>query len=220
MAGLPAPDGLARWFRPCLRLCLPGFFAGLAVLICFALPIFGLRLGFSDEGNYPKETTTKKAYDLLAEGFGPGFNGPLVLAAELSPGTPQSVLDKVADNTSMLCSFGTDYTAHSFTRAAIGVTFYYTEYHPFHSAQAQFTKKADDLVEVLQHVIASTSPSFCLSLASTIAWICTSSLKPAGNSGRIGRSIKREVSVSLVVGRPSRLRKPPGNLPAAAYRSR
>ena len=68
--------------------------------------------------------------------------------------------------------------------------------------------------------MASTSPSFCRSLAMTKAWICTSSWNQSGNSGRIGRSISREVSVSLVVGRPSRLRKPPGNLPAAAVRSR
>ena len=68
--------------------------------------------------------------------------------------------------------------------------------------------------------IASTSPSFCRSLASTNDWIWTSSLYPSGNSGRMGRSISRAVSVSLVVGRPSRFRKPPGNLPAAATRSR
>ena len=45
-------------------------------------------------------------------------------------------------------------------------------------------------------------------------------VEPSGNSGRIGRSMSRAVRVSLVVGRPSRLRKPPGNLPAAAVRSR
>ena len=51
-----------------------------------ALPVFGLRLGFSDEGNYPEDTETRQAYDLLAEGFGPGFNGPLVLVAEVPDG--------------------------------------------------------------------------------------------------------------------------------------
>ena len=68
--------------------------------------------------------------------------------------------------------------------------------------------------------MASTSASFCRSLATTKAWICTSSRKPCGNSGRIGRSINREVSVSLIVGRPSRFKNPPGTLPAAAVRSR
>ena len=50
---------------------------------------------------------------------------------------------------------------------------------------------------------------------STEATTCTSLMKPSGNSGRIGRSIRREVSVSFSVGRPSRLKKPPGMRPAA-----
>ena len=50
---------------------------------------------------------------------------------------------------------------------------------------------------------------------STCATTCTSLKKPSGNSGRIGRSIRREVSVSFSEGRPSRLKKPPGILPAA-----
>ena len=59
-----------------------------------AMPVLGLRLGFSDEGNYPEETTTRKAYDLLAEGFGPGFNGPLMVVSEVPPGTAQATLQR------------------------------------------------------------------------------------------------------------------------------
>ena len=47
---------------------------------------------------------------------------------------------------------------------------------------------------------------------STMHWICTSSMKSSGNSGRMGRSIIRIVRISLVLGRPSRLKKPPGHL--------
>jgi RND superfamily putative drug exporter len=47
--------------------------------------VFSLRLGSSDAGNNPTSTTTRQAYDLLAEGFGQGFNGPLQLIAE-TPG--------------------------------------------------------------------------------------------------------------------------------------
>jgi len=61
-------------------------------------------------------------------------------------------------------------------------------------------------------VMAITSPSFCLSLASTKLWHCTSSLKLLGNSGRIGRSQRREVSVSFIVGRPSPLDEAAGEL--------
>ncbi len=56
---------------------------GGGILVALAIPVLSLRLGFSDEGNFAEETTTRKAYDLLAEGFGPGFNGPFVVVAEL-----------------------------------------------------------------------------------------------------------------------------------------
>ena len=52
------------------------------VLLVLSAPILGLRLGFSDEGNFTEDTTTRQAYDLIAEGFGPGFNGPFLLAIE------------------------------------------------------------------------------------------------------------------------------------------
>ncbi len=68
--------------------------------------------------------------------------------------------------------------------------------------------------------MASTSGSFCRSEARTVDRTCTSSMYESGNKGRMGRSMSLEVRVSLVVGRPSRLRNPPGNFPAAATRSR
>jgi RND superfamily putative drug exporter len=55
--------------------------AGTLLLVLLALPVLGLRLGMPDDGNDAKGTTTRVAYDRLAEGFGPGFNGPLVLAS-------------------------------------------------------------------------------------------------------------------------------------------
>src|SRR4029453_236819 len=65
------------------------------ILVLLALPVLGLRLGFSDEGNYPEDTTTRKAYDLLADGFGPGFNGPLVLTSLVPGDLDPAVLDRV-----------------------------------------------------------------------------------------------------------------------------
>ena len=56
---------------------------GGGILVALAVPVLSLRLGFSDEGNFAEETTTRQAYDLLAEGFGPGFNGPFIVVAEL-----------------------------------------------------------------------------------------------------------------------------------------
>ena len=53
---------------------------GSLVLLVLAMPVFSLRLGVADAGNDPTKFTTRRAYDLLSEGFGPGFNGPLLLA--------------------------------------------------------------------------------------------------------------------------------------------
>ena len=56
------------------------------LMLVLASPVLSLRLGLSDAGNDRSGTTTRKAYDLLAQGFGPGFNGPLLLVAQT--GTP------------------------------------------------------------------------------------------------------------------------------------
>ena len=70
---------------------------GVAAAVASALPVLGLRLGFSDEGNYPEDTTTRQAYDLLADGFGPGFNGPLSLATEVPSGTDPAAVQAITD---------------------------------------------------------------------------------------------------------------------------
>ncbi|MCQ9129588.1 MMPL family transporter [Streptomyces hilarionis] len=54
----------------------------LAVLTALACPTLSLRLGASDDGNLPAASTNRQAYDMIAQGFGPGFNGPLVLAVQ------------------------------------------------------------------------------------------------------------------------------------------
>jgi len=77
-----------RWSRIIQRRPWVALILGGSALVAVALPVLDLRLGFADEGNYPEESTTRRAYDLLAEGFGPGFNGPLVLVAALD--TPQA----------------------------------------------------------------------------------------------------------------------------------
>lgn len=56
----------------------------LAVIVVIALPFFSMRLGIADSGEDPASSTTHQAYDLLAKGFGPGFNGPLQVVGEVS----------------------------------------------------------------------------------------------------------------------------------------
>jgi len=62
-----------------------------------AVPVLGLRLGFSDEGNYQEDTTTRKAYDLLADGFGAGHNGPFFLAARVDGPADPGVLASITE---------------------------------------------------------------------------------------------------------------------------
>jgi RND superfamily putative drug exporter len=84
-----------RWSRLVQRRPWPAFLATLAVLGVLAVPLFSLRQGFSDAGGNPTSDTTRRAYDLLAHGFGPGFNGPLTLAAEFPKGTNPAALNNL-----------------------------------------------------------------------------------------------------------------------------
>jgi putative drug exporter of the RND superfamily len=70
--------------------------AVIVVLATAALPLLSLRLGESDASSDPPGTTTYQAYRLLADGFGPGFTGPLLLAAELPAPSDAAVLDRLA----------------------------------------------------------------------------------------------------------------------------
>ncbi len=63
------------------------------VMVVLAIPLLSLRLGSSDQGNDASSTTTRQAYDLLADGFGPGFNGPLLLVAQTSSPADTAALD-------------------------------------------------------------------------------------------------------------------------------
>jgi len=72
-----------RWVRLIQRWPVWAALGSTALLLALASPALGLRLGASDSGNDPTTQTTRHAYDLLAAGFGPGFNGPLQLAVSL-----------------------------------------------------------------------------------------------------------------------------------------
>ncbi|MFG2132079.1 MMPL family transporter [Streptomyces sp. NPDC048751] len=65
------------------------------VIAVLALPTFSLRLGSSDQGNNPRSSTTRQAYDLLADGFGPGVNGPLTLVTPVDGAEDKLALDNL-----------------------------------------------------------------------------------------------------------------------------
>ena len=89
-----------RWSRMVQRRPWIALIAGAALLVAMASPALSLQLGFADDGNFPEETTTRRAYDLLAEGFGPGFNGPLIVTAEVQQAQDRAALQPLIDDLS------------------------------------------------------------------------------------------------------------------------
>jgi RND superfamily putative drug exporter len=70
---------------------------GLAALCAIAIPALGMRIGVPDDGNAPTRTTQRIAFDELAAGFGPGFNGPIMVVVELPASGGQAVVEQVHD---------------------------------------------------------------------------------------------------------------------------
>ncbi|MEZ5092063.1 MMPL family transporter [Nocardioides sp.] len=91
----PSPGWLA-WSRLVDRHRLVSAAVGVIALLVIASPFLGVRFGFPDAGNNREETSSRQAYDLLAEGFGPGMNGPLLLVAELPAGSDAGSLEGVS----------------------------------------------------------------------------------------------------------------------------
>jgi RND superfamily putative drug exporter len=88
---------IARWGRFVTRRAKVVFVVVLLAGLGLATTSSLVRLGASDQGTQPKEQTARRAYDLLAEGFGPGFNGPIPIVVDVNddPQAPQRVYDGV-----------------------------------------------------------------------------------------------------------------------------
>jgi RND superfamily putative drug exporter len=81
-----------RWSRAVQRRPVVAAVGGAGALLVLAAPVLSMRLAIADDGNDPEGTTTRAAYELLAEGFGPGVNGPLVLVLETpTPAAAQAI---------------------------------------------------------------------------------------------------------------------------------
>jgi putative drug exporter of the RND superfamily len=87
----------ARWSRHVARHPWPYLLGSIVLLVALLLPFFSIRLGSPDAGNDPPAATSRKAYDLLAEGFGPGFNGPLAVVVERGDAAMESALAAVGE---------------------------------------------------------------------------------------------------------------------------
>jgi putative drug exporter of the RND superfamily len=93
-----------RWSRVMQRRPLAGGLGALVVLLLLTAPAVGLRFGMPDAGNGTDDLTSKRAYDLVSESYGPGANGPLLVAVDLadaSPGAPEAIAAELADTPGM-----------------------------------------------------------------------------------------------------------------------
>ncbi len=94
--GPPPPNGFwFRWSRLVQRRAWVTGTLAVLVLVVLAIPLFSMRLAFTDSSNDPPSLTTRQAYDLLAQGFGPGFNGPLVVAVGMGGPADRGTVEKL-----------------------------------------------------------------------------------------------------------------------------
>ncbi|MFJ3878380.1 MMPL family transporter [Streptomyces sp. NPDC090077] len=89
----PKANGGTRWARFVLRRPVTVLLAGVIGLGVIAIPATKLEMGLPDDGSKPVSTSQRKAYDLLSEGFGPGFNGPLMVVVD----GDKALADRTAD---------------------------------------------------------------------------------------------------------------------------
>jgi RND superfamily putative drug exporter len=82
--GVDATGGWHRWGNHVSRHPWVYVIASVSVLALMAVPLFSMHLGQTDAGNNPTDSTSRKAYDLVTDGFGPGMNGPLLLSVSLT----------------------------------------------------------------------------------------------------------------------------------------
>ncbi|MDF9813685.1 MMPL family transporter [Streptomyces sp. SPB162] len=91
------PNMGTRWARFVLRRPIWVLVVGVLGLGAIAIPAASLELGLPDDGSQPVSTTQRKAYDLLSDGFGPGFNGPLMIAVDAAHSKdPKAALDTIS----------------------------------------------------------------------------------------------------------------------------
>ncbi|AXG79634.1 MMPL family transporter [Streptomyces paludis] len=97
------PNMGTRWARFVLRRPVAVMLTAVVGLGVIAIPATSLELGLPDDGSQPTSTTQRRAYDLLSDGFGPGFNGPLMVVVDgKSRNNAQEAADKVVESVGKL----------------------------------------------------------------------------------------------------------------------
>ncbi|MBT2408247.1 MULTISPECIES: MMPL family transporter [unclassified Streptomyces] len=91
----PKPNGGTRWARFVLRRPVMVLLAGVIGLGAIAIPASKLEMGLPDDGSKPVSTSQRKAYDLLSDGFGPGFNGPLMVVVDGDKALADATVERI-----------------------------------------------------------------------------------------------------------------------------
>jgi putative drug exporter of the RND superfamily len=116
----------SRWARSVTRRPVLGLAAGLLVMGILAIPVLDIRLGITDASSLPRSSTQRRAYDLLAEAFGPGFNAPLNVVVDLThlpdPASATSQVATAIQADPGVAKVGTPRTSANEDTAALAVT--------------------------------------------------------------------------------------------------
>ncbi|HWH15752.1 MAG TPA: MMPL family transporter [Miltoncostaeaceae bacterium] len=136
---------IAAWGRFVVRRARIVFPVALIALLVLASPVLGVRLGLADAGTAPKELTTRKAYDLLSSGFGPGFTAPIPVVVDINgdPGIAQRLDEAIRDVPGIREVNPPIYNALSPAEATVAIINTYSAYAP-QDAQT------DDVVSALR----------------------------------------------------------------------
>ena len=120
----------------------------IVVLLVFASPVLAVRLGLADAGTAPKDQTTRRAYDLLTTGFGPGFTEPIPVVVDMQ--SDHAAADKIESALKKVTGLAQVdkpiYNAKKRDKASVAIVNTYGKYKPQDS-------KTDDLVSQLRHTV-------------------------------------------------------------------
>ena len=141
-----------RWSRIVQHHPWRSLAGGTFVLLLLAAPVLSLRMGFSDEGNFAEDTTTRRAYDMLSEGFGPGFNGPLIAAIELGDPADAAALPGLAE--AIAGTDGVQFASPPFPNATTPPTAALIQISPTSAPQDEATS---DLINRLRDDVVPTA---------------------------------------------------------------
>ncbi|MCY3619232.1 MAG: MMPL family transporter [Acidimicrobiaceae bacterium] len=124
---------------------------GTLLLLLLAAPVLALRFGFADESNYAAETTTRKAYDLLVDGFGVGANGPLLVVTEVSGSSQMAELNRLGQ--ALAATDGVVFVSPAIPNSPLAPTAAAIEVRPATGPQAAETE------ELVKHLRAAVIPA-------------------------------------------------------------